>query len=155
MRAAVVIAAAVLFAGCPGNQPEDSSQNSPPRNSTSTQNPQKVPDNSSVVPQSKELPGSRVPAAATQTLSVQLTEYGIQIPETLAPGQYRLQVANAGKENHNFAIEGPGVQTKLASDLTRGDLADVVVDLKPGTYTVYCPVKGHRGKGMQRTINVK
>jgi len=28
-------------------------------------------------------------------------------------------------------------------------------DLKPGTYTIWCPVDGHRAKGMQTTLTVK
>jgi plastocyanin len=28
------------------------------------------------------------------------------------------------------------------------------VDLKPGTYTIYCTIPGHRAAGMQATINV-
>ena len=57
--------------------------------------------------------------------------------------------------SHNFAIEGNGLSQKLASDLPRGDTTDLSVDLKPGTYTIYCPVDGHRGKGMQRTLTVQ
>jgi uncharacterized cupredoxin-like copper-binding protein len=159
MRTFALIAAVVLLAGCPGNQPEDSSQNSPPRNSTSTQNPQQLPEKTAtsnpISPPNKELPSSRAGAAATTAVDVQLTEYGIQMPDTLPSGQQRLKVANAGKENHNFIIEGPGVSTKLTNDLTRGDTAEIVVDLKPGSYTVYCPVDGHRGKGMQRTVTVR
>ena len=159
MRAAVAIVAAFLLAGCPGGRGEDSSQNSPTRNSTTTMNTQAVPEKSGrmnpVVPPEKELPTNRIPAAATNTVQVQLTEYEIKMPDTLAAGHQTLQITNAGKLNHNFAIEGPGVQTKLASDLTRGDSQQIALDLKRGIYNVYCPVDGHRGKGMRRSVVVK
>ena len=159
MRLAAVIVAAILVAGCPGNQPEDASQNAPPKTSTTTQNPVAVPGRTAtmnpVVPPQQDLPGSRVPAAATAEASVQLTEYEIQMPETLGAGRQTLRITNAGKMNHNFAIEGNGIAAKLSSDLPRGDTAPLTLNLAPGTYTVYCPVDGHRGKGMQRTLTVR
>ena len=77
------------------------------------------------------------------------------MPDTLPADHQTFHIANAGKMNHNFAIEGNGVAQKLGSDLTRGDSADLTVDLKAGTYTVYCPVDKHRGRGMERTITVR
>jgi plastocyanin len=92
---------------------------------------------------------------ATAWIPVQLTEYQIQMPDIISSGPQTLRITNAGKVNHNFAIEGNGVAQKLGNDLTRGDSADMTVNLKPGTYTVYCPVDKHRAKGMQRTITVQ
>jgi uncharacterized cupredoxin-like copper-binding protein len=31
----------------------------------------------------------------------------------------------------------------------------MTVTLKPGTYTVYCPMPGHAEKGMKRTLRVE
>jgi len=75
--------------------------------------------------------------------------------DVLHPGRQTFKIANGGKETHNFVIEGAGLSLKLASDLARGDTAEMPVDLKPGTYTIYCPIDGHRGKGMQRTVTVR
>lgn len=159
MRRIAVLVVAVLITACPGNQPEDSSQNAPAKNTTSTQNPQSVPERSSsmnpIAPPQGDLPASRIAAAASQSVDIQLTEYGILIPETLKAGQYRFRVSNAGKEAHNFVIEGNGIGSKLMSDLSRGNTAEMIVDLKPGKYTVFCPVDGHRGKGMRRVITVQ
>jgi uncharacterized cupredoxin-like copper-binding protein len=99
--------------------------------------------------------GNQPTPAAAPSIQVQLTEYEIQMPDTIAAGRQTLHVANAGKLNHNFAIEGNGISQKLSNDLTRGDAADMTVNLKPGSYMVYCPVDKHRGRGMQRTITVK
>src|SRR5438093_13715642 len=151
MRRLAVFAAAALLIGCPGNQP--------PNTSTTTGNPQAVTDRSAkmnpITPPSREFPSSRAPAAATPQIQVQLLEYEIRMPDTLRAGHVTFHVANAGKQNHNFVIEGNGVSQKLASDLPRGDTADLTVDLAPGTYTVFCPVDRHRGRGMQRLITVK
>ena len=85
---------------------------------------------------------------------VQLIEYAIRMPETMPAGTVVFNVANAGKEDHGFEIEGPGVETSTQV-LKRGDTAALEVNLKPGTYTAYCPVKGHKEKGMRRTVVVK
>lgn len=161
MRAAAVAAlAALLLAACPGPNPEKPENASGSKTSTTTSNPQAVPENSSsmnpVVPPQKEMPGSGAGAAAQPAdIDVQLTEYEIRMPEATPAGPHRFRIANAGKTNHNFAIEGPGVTQKMANDLTRGDSGEIVVTLQPGSYTIYCPVDGHRGKGMQRTLTVK
>ena len=94
-------------------------------------------------------------AAASPVVDVQLLEYEIRMPDTLTAGAQRLRIANAGHDPHSFAIEGPGLSQQLGSRLTRGDTTELAVTLQPGTYTVWCPVDEHRGKGMQRTVTVK
>jgi uncharacterized cupredoxin-like copper-binding protein len=100
-------------------------------------------------------PTAHASAAPGQTVDVQLTEYEIRMPDSLKAGKQHFKIASGGKLTHNFVIEGPGVSQKLASDLTRGDTAEIDVDLPPGSYTVYCPIDGHRGKGMERTVVVR
>src|SRR5882672_6860002 len=122
MRPLVVLFASLLLIACPGNRRgEDESHNAPPKTSTTTSNPQAVPERSStmnpITPQSTELPSQRVKAIASPPIEVQLTEYEIRIPETLPAGHQTFHIANAGKLNHNFAIEGNGISKKLASDL--------------------------------------
>ena len=48
------------------------------------------------------------------------------------------KIANAGKQTHNFVIEGPGISQKLDSDLSRGDTGEITINLPAGSYTVYC-----------------
>jgi uncharacterized cupredoxin-like copper-binding protein len=76
------------------------------------------------------------------------------MPQTLQAGHISFNVQNAGKEQHGFEIEGNGIEQKTEV-LQRGNTASLDVDLKPGTYTVYCPVKGHRGKGMEVKVTVR
>jgi uncharacterized cupredoxin-like copper-binding protein len=38
--------------------------------------------------------------------------------------------------------------------VAKGGKSTVTVDLKPGKYTFYCPVPGHRQAGMQGTLTV-
>jgi hypothetical protein len=160
MRTAAVVAAVFILSACPGGEPKNVSQSGPAASSTSsTVNNNANPENSTsmnpVTPPQKELPGSRIAGGAPPPQSVHLIEYAIHMPDTLSAGQVRFSIENGGKENHNFAIEGPGVATKLSSDLSRGNKGELAVTLQPGTYTVYCPVDGHRGKGMETKITVK
>ena len=159
MRALAVLIASLLLIGCPGNRRgEDESKNGPPRTSTTTSNPQAVPERSKtmnpITPQPTEI-SSHVTPAASPEIPVQLTEYAIRIPDQLSAGPVTFHVANAGKVNHNFAVEGNGIDKKLASDLTPGNTAVMDFVLRQGTYRVYCPVDKHRGKGMERTVTVK
>jgi len=154
---AIFVPALVLF-GCPGNQRhEDESQNALPKTSTTAANPQAVPEKSAKMnPATPPTAlGNRPAVAAAPQIQVQLTEYEIQMPDAIAAGAQTFHITDAGRLNHNFVIEGNGISQKLANDLTRGDSTDMTVNLKPGTFTVYCPVDKHRARGMQRTITVR
>lgn len=53
---------------------------------------------------------------------------------------------------HSLVIEGlPGFQIESTS----GKTDTGKVDLKPGKYTFYCDIPGHRSAGMEGTITVK
>ncbi|MGZ8868192.1 MAG: hypothetical protein ACXW2P_07590 [Thermoanaerobaculia bacterium] len=93
--------------------------------------------------------------SATGDQEVQLLEYEIRMPQTLPAGEQAFHVVNAGKELHSLEIEGNGVHSRLPSDLSAGSSAHHAITLKPGTYTVYCPVKDHRQRGMSTTITVQ
>jgi plastocyanin len=157
MRRAVVALAVflvILLALACTRESADLSQNPPPQSTTA--NPQSGTGQDTAlnptVPINRDSPTSRVPAAAESSQQVELLEYGIGMPRTLAAGKQSLTVVNAGKEKHALAIEGLDVRTP---EVTAGSSATLEVDLKPGTYTVYCPVEGHRGKGMSATVVVQ
>jgi uncharacterized cupredoxin-like copper-binding protein len=54
---------------------------------------------------------------------------------------------------HGIGIEGNGVDED--SDTVSGAKTSVTADLKPGKYTFYCPVPGHREAGMKGTLTVQ
>jgi uncharacterized cupredoxin-like copper-binding protein len=157
MRRLFFLVAALLVAACPGDRRTDESRNGPAQTSTTTRNPQAVPENSTAMnPVTPQTSPARTGGTATSpTIDVQLTEYEIQMPDSLTAGPQRFRISSSGKQTHNFVIEGAGISQKLASDLSRGDTAELAVNLPAGSYTVYCPIDGHRGKGMQRTVVVR
>jgi plastocyanin len=98
------------------------------------------------------------PAAASepQLVDVSLTEFAIDMPTTVPAGNVRFNVANNGTVPHSFVLEGEGISKRLANNVPPGGSAKLNADLKPGTYTVYCPVGegAHRAKGMEVTLTV-
>jgi uncharacterized cupredoxin-like copper-binding protein len=100
------------------------------------------------------------PAAATAAepaaVDVTLTEFSIDMPSEIAAGPTRFTITNNGNANHNFVVEGEGIQKRLANNLTPGQRGRLNVDLAPGSYTVYCPVGegAHRANGMELELTV-
>jgi len=105
-------------------------------------------------PQS-DIPERQIGGAAAPMQAVQLMEYAIRMPQTLTAGKQSFHVVNSGKELHSFEIEGNGVHARLPSELSAGGESHYSIDLSPGTYTVYCPVKDHKQRGMTTTITVR
>lgn len=114
---------------------------------TTTMSPSAAPATTAAEPSSR-------PSTAEPVQEVHLMEYQIHLPDSVPAGRLTFQVENGGKEDHGFEIEGNGIEQKT-SILKRGDTATLDVTLPAGTYTVYCPVEGHKEKGMKRTLVVK
>ena len=55
---------------------------------------------------------------------------------------------------HGIAVEGNGVDQDGKTVQPGGKSTDTLT-LKPGTYTFYCPVPGHKAAGMVGTLVVK
>jgi uncharacterized cupredoxin-like copper-binding protein len=94
-------------------------------------------------------------APAPSTVQVSLVDYRIEMPASLPAGMTTFEIRNNGQRDHNFEIEGQGVEQKLPANLKRGQSGTLEVDLRPGTYTVYCPVGNHaeeHGMTMQLTV---
>jgi uncharacterized cupredoxin-like copper-binding protein len=90
-----------------------------------------------------------------RTVEVKLTEHRIDMPSSLEAGATTFKITNAGKAEHNFAVEGEGIDKELDANLEPGATGTLIVELKPGTYKVYCPVGNHEEKGMKMQLTVK
>lgn len=101
----------------------------------------------------------QTPAAAPTgqvgaAVMVELTEFQIRIPTTMKAGKVVFHVTNAGTTRHSFEIEGGGMDEELDDELDPGETGILEIDLKPGSYEVYCPVDGHKAQGMRVQITV-
>ena len=92
--------------------------------------------------------------SAATSVPVSETEFKITMPKTtLAAGSYSFEVANDGKIDHDLVIQGNGVDEKTPT-IAPGKAATLNVDLKPGTYDVYCSIPGHKQAGMDLKLTV-
>ena len=73
---------------------------------------------------------------------------------TVAAGSVTFEAKNAGGTDHALAIEGNGLAEQQTDSVGPHDSSFMTVDLKPGRYTMFCPVDGHRALGMKGTITV-
>jgi plastocyanin len=73
---------------------------------------------------------------------------------TGTPGQVSIETKNNEAIGHNIALEGNGINQK-GPVVQGGATSKISVDLKPGTYTFFCSVPGHREAGMQGKLTVK
>jgi uncharacterized cupredoxin-like copper-binding protein len=95
------------------------------------------------------------PDSAKGSVEVKLTEYKIEMPASVSAGATTFEVTNAGEGTHCFEIEGNGIEKALKPRLKKGESGSLQMDLKPGTYKVYCPVLGHKRRGMSLDLTVK
>ena len=70
-------------------------------------------------------------------------------------GTVTIHFANMSSVPHNMTIQqGTNGKTIGATPTFSGGTKTLSVTLKPGTYTFYCSVPGHRQAGMQGTLTV-
>ena len=72
---------------------------------------------------------------------------------TAKAGKVTVNFNNPSSVPHAVEIEGNGVEAKT-DVITASEAPPVEVDLKPGTYTYFCPVGDHEAAGMKGTLTV-
>ncbi len=96
-----------------------------------------------------------VVAAQSNTVAVGLVEYEINMPTAIPAGPTTFEVTNNGTIEHNFEVEGQGIEREFESNLQPGESQTMTFDDLPvGSYTVYCPVDNHRQLGMELQLSV-
>jgi uncharacterized cupredoxin-like copper-binding protein len=69
-------------------------------------------------------------------------------------GPLTIESVNEQAAEHNIAVDGNGVDEK-GEVVANGGTSTVEVDLRPGEYSFYCSVPGHREGGMEGTLTVE
>jgi plastocyanin len=69
-------------------------------------------------------------------------------------GEVEIVMDNPSALPHNVSIEGDGVSEE-GTTVGKGGTSTVRAKLRPGKYTFYCSVSGHRQGGMEGTLTVR
>jgi plastocyanin len=135
--------AALTLAACGGNDKESTS--TPAATDTPTAAATETPT------QAAGGSGAKLAIAADPGGALKFTESKL----TAQAGNVEIDFSNQAQIPHAVTIEGNGIEEKTTETVTGADAPPLTVDLKPGTYTFYCPVDGHRAAGMEGTLTVK
>jgi len=103
------------------------------------------------------LAGVVAQAGGSKTATVRVTEREFKLTLSSADqhaGQTRFEIKNTGKMAHELAIAGKGVNARTTM-IKPGKSAVLVVSLKQGRYSLWCPVPGHAAKGMKASVTVE
>jgi plastocyanin len=94
-------------------------------------------------------PGGTIEIAADESeLKFDKTEL------TTKPGKVKIDFENPSSIPHDVEIEAEGKELGGTEEITKSKTT-ATVELKPGTYTFFCSVPGHREAGMEGTLVVK
>jgi uncharacterized cupredoxin-like copper-binding protein len=137
--AAVTLALGV--AACGGSSSSSSSSASAPPASSSS--------SSSSAPSSSGS-GSTITDAADPGGQLKFTSSSL----TGKAGKATTKFTNMSQLPHNMTIVSSDGSKVGATPTFSGGTKTISVDLKPGKYTFYCSVPGHREAGMQGTLTV-
>jgi plastocyanin len=141
--------AALLVAGCGSSNKEESTQAQTPATQTTTQTGKL--QNEPTGGASAEGGGSTLQLAADPSGQLKFDKSSL----TAKAGKVTLDMANPSTVPHAVAVRGNGIDKDGKVAQTKGESSTVTVDLKPGTYTFYCPVDQHEQSGMKGTLTVK
>jgi plastocyanin len=74
---------------------------------------------------------------------------------TTKAGKVTVEFDNPQSLTHDVAIEDSSGKEVGATELIADSSDSTTVNLKPGTYTFFCSVPGHREAGMEGTLTVE
>lgn len=141
--ALAVLLTVVALAGCGGSDKASSATSAPAATST-TESPATSTSAAAATPTSAAADAVDVVA---QDIKFTKTSY-----EATA-GAITITYRNDGAIEHSLLIDGvSGFQLDVKA---HGDTDTGTVTLKPGTYTLYCGMPGHRAAGMHATLTVR
>ena len=140
----VAVALTIGLAACGGSSGNSStSSSSAPASSSSS-------SSSSSSASSSGGGGNTITQAADPSGQLKFTNSTL----TAKAGKDTVKFTNMSQLPHNMTIVTAGGSQVGATPTFTGGTKTITVDLKPGTYTFYCSVPGHRQAGMQGTLTV-
>ncbi len=95
---------------------------------------------------------SATSVSASGPVAVALSEFSVSPSAITADVAGGLTVTNNGTVQHNLAVDGTSLATPMIDPGKSAPLD--LSSLKPGDYTVYCQVPGHKEAGMTATLHL-
>jgi plastocyanin len=101
---------------------------------------------------------SEVEPPSVPHVQVSAVEYSYTLSRTSVPaGKVILQFVNDGQDEHNLQIsegeEGP-LAGSFADTPSKG-VGQLQLEMRSGSYTLFCSLHGHEAKGMKATLTVE
>jgi plastocyanin len=97
-------------------------------------------------------------AGTAATVKIEASPSGLAYKKTKVTakaGEDTIDFTNPASIGHNVTIEDSAGKTIGETETLAEGSTSTTVDLKPGTYTYYCSVPGHREAGMEGTLVVE
>ncbi|HMD57532.1 MAG TPA: cupredoxin domain-containing protein [Solirubrobacteraceae bacterium] len=90
-------------------------------------------------------------------VQVTAVEYSFSLSRTTVPaGKVVFEFVNHGQDEHNLNVApGEGPPAGSVANTRSGAVVDQTIELKPGTYTLFCSLPEHEKKGMRATLVVE
>jgi plastocyanin len=101
--------------------------------------------------------GKEAGGGASTTLNVEASETELAFDTTeltAKAGKVTIDFKNPSAIPHNVVIEQNGKELSGFEPIAEGEESETA-ELKPGTYTFFCSVPGHREAGMEGTLTVE
>jgi plastocyanin len=156
-RSPVVSPAAALVPAVPGGLPGETpaAAAAPPAAAGSTPVPSAEP-----TPESHETAPEEAPPEPPSVPHVQVSavEYSFSLSRTTVPaGKVDLEFVNDGQDEHNLNLDPPEEASPVeafANTPSKG-IGELQLEMRPGSYTLFCSLPGHEAKGMKATLVVE
>ncbi len=108
-------------------------------------------------------PAPETPAGPSAPVHVQVTAQDTEgfryvLSRTTVPaGEVVIEFVNHGQDEHNLHALEPGEVREAGSlpNTVPGAHPQLKLDLRPGSYTLFCSLPGHEAKGMKATLVVR
>jgi plastocyanin len=90
-------------------------------------------------------------------VQVTAVEYHFTLSRTTVPaGNVIFDFVNHGQDEHNLNVAPPeGPLEGSVADTPSEGMGQVEIQLRPGTYTLFCSLPEHEKKGMKATLTVE
>lgn len=98
-------------------------------------------------------PGSAF--AANPEARATLSEWSVSVSaEHAHAGEVTFHIRNDGDYTHAFEIDHNGERVASSQQIPPGGSATVTAELGAGKYEIFCPIDGHKARGMDTTVSL-